>query len=206
MKRGLFAFCAAALIATITLPTAPATAGAAGLFATLIQGGQTRVKHAKQVSLKNSNASPIARETVQFAEKFPAGTIIVDTGERRLYYTLGNGLAIKYAVGVARPGFEWAGSNKITRKAEWPDWRPPAEMIAREARKGRKLPAFMAGGPDNPLGARALYLGDTIYRIHGTNQPWTVDKAMSSGCIRMANDDVADLYGRAGVGTKVIVR
>lgn len=206
MKRILFAFCAAAFAATLTMPVAPAPAEAASIFAKIVQGGKGRTKHAKRVSLKNSDASPIPRETVYYDETVAAGTIIVETSERRLYYTLGNGTAIKYAISVARPGFEWAGTNSVSRKAEWPDWRPPAEMIAREARKGRKLPAFMAGGPNNPLGARALYLGSTIYRIHGTNQPWTVDKAMSSGCIRMANDDVVHLYQQAKVGTKVIVR
>lgn len=206
MKRILFAFCAAAFAATATLPVAPAPAEAASLFAKFMQGGKGRTKHVKRVSVRNSNASPIPRETVHYDATVPAGTIIVETSERRLYYVLGNGVAIKYAISVARPGFEWSGTNRISRKAEWPDWRPPAEMIAREAKKGRKLPAFMAGGPDNPLGARALYLGSTIYRIHGTNQPWTIDQSMSSGCIRMANDDVVHLYHQAKVGTKVIVR
>lgn len=206
MKRMFFAFCAATLAATATLPAAPVTAEAAGLFAKFVQGGKPRVKHIQRVSLKNSDASPIPRETVKYDNSVPAGTIVIETSERRLYYSLGGGLAIKYAVSVARPGFEWAGTNRISRKAEWPGWRPPPAMIAREARKGHKLPAYMPGGPKNPLGARALYLGSTIYRIHGTNQPWTVDKAMSSGCIRMANDDVVHLYQLAKIGTTVIVR
>ncbi len=206
MKRIVHAFCAAAFAATVTLQTAPAPAEAANLFATIIQGGKPRIKHVSATSPKNSDASPIPREVVEFGEEIAPGTIIVDTSERRLYFALGDGLAIKYAVSVARPGFEWSGTNRISNKAEWPDWRPPAEMIAREARKGHNLPAYMPGGPDNPLGARALYLGATIYRIHGTNQPWTVDKAMSSGCIRMANEDVIHLYEQVRVGTKVIVR
>lgn len=206
MKRLLIALCAATIAATATITTAPAPAEAASLFAKFVQGGKPRIKHAKRVSLKTSDQAPIARQIVAYDGKAVAGTIIVETSERRLYYVLGDGTAIKYAISVARPGFEWSGTNRISRKAEWPDWRPPAEMIAREARKGRKLPAFMAGGPNNPLGARALYLGSTIYRIHGTNQPWTVDKAMSSGCIRMANEDVVHLYQLAKVGTKVIVR
>jgi lipoprotein-anchoring transpeptidase ErfK/SrfK len=115
-------------------------------------------------------------------------------------------MARRYGVGVGREGFEWSGTNKISRKAEWPDWRPPAEMRERERKKGKKLPIVMAGGPGNPLGARALYLGDTLYRIHGTNQPHTIGMAVSSGCIRMRNEDVMDLYERVGVGTKVIVR
>ena len=133
------------------------------------------------------------------------GTIIVNTIERRLYLVQHGGKARRYAVGVGKPGFEWAGSHKVSRKSEWPDWRPPAEMIARERKKGRELPAFMAGGVNNPLGARALYLGSSIYRIHGTNQAWSIGKAVSSGCIRMRNEDVMDLYDRVPVGAKVKV-
>ena len=152
-----------------------------------------------------SDKSPIPRRTVAYDAKYGAGTIVVNTGERRLYYTLGNGKAIRYGVGVGRDGFTWSGTHRVTRKAEWPGWTPPATMIRREAAKGRKLPAFMPGGPENPLGARALYIGSTIYRIHGTNQPWTIGQAMSSGCIRMANEDVTHLYSMADVGTKVVV-
>lgn len=133
------------------------------------------------------------------------GTVIVNTIERRLYLVLPGGKARRYAVGVGKPGFEWAGTHKVSRKAEWPSWRPPAEMIARERRKGRELPTFMAGGVDNPLGARALYLGSSIYRIHGTNQAWSIGKAVSSGCIRMRNEDVMDLYDRVPVGARVKV-
>ena len=155
---------------------------------------------------QRSNKSPIRRQTVRYDGSYGAGTIIVNTSERRLYYTLGNGRAIKYGIGDGREGFTWAGSNRISRKAEWPGWTPPPQMIRREAAKGRKLPAYMPGGPENPLGARALYLGSTLYRIHGTNQPWTIGQAMSSGCIRMANDDVMHLYELAGVGTRVVVQ
>lgn len=133
------------------------------------------------------------------------GTIIVDTIERRLYLVMEGGKARRYAVGVGKPGFEWAGSHKVTRKAEWPSWTPPKEMIARERKKGRVLPAFMPGGTENPMGARALYLGSTIYRIHGTNQAWSIGKAVSSGCIRMRNQDVMDLYDRVPVGARVQV-
>ncbi len=135
-----------------------------------------------------------------------AGTIIIDTRDKFLYLVNGDGTAKRYGVGVGKQGFEWTGSEKITRKAEWPSWRPPAAMIAREAKKGRHLPRFMAGGPENPLGARALYLGSTLYRIHGTNQPWSIGQAVSSGCIRMRNEDVVDLYARVAVGATVIVR
>lgn len=129
------------------------------------------------------------------------GTIVIDTGSRHLYLVEDGGRARRYGVGVGRPGFEWAGTHKITRKAEWPAWVPPPEM--RERKPG--LPARMEGGPANPLGARAMYLGSTLYRIHGSNEPWSIGKAVSSGCIRMRNEDVIDLYGRVGVGTKVIV-
>jgi lipoprotein-anchoring transpeptidase ErfK/SrfK len=139
--------------------------------------------------------------TVDYVTSEAKGTIIIDTGARYLYLILGDGKAERYGVGVGRPGFEWAGVHRITRKAEWPDWVPPEQM--RERQPG--LPAQMAGGIDNPLGARALYLGSTLYRIHGSNQPWTIGQAVSSGCIRMRNQDVIDLYDRVGIGTKVIV-
>lgn len=134
-----------------------------------------------------------------------AGTIVIDTRDNFLYLVKPGGQARRYGVGTGKPGFEWAGTHKVTQKREWPDWRPPAEMIARERAKGRVLPVHMEGGPANPLGARALYLGSTLYRIHGTNQPWTIGGAVSSGCIRMRNEDVVDLYERVGVGTKVVV-
>jgi lipoprotein-anchoring transpeptidase ErfK/SrfK len=130
------------------------------------------------------------------------GTIIVHTNERFLYVIQPGGRALRYGIGVGREGFQWQGLLKITRKLEWPDWTPPDEMIARQP----YLPRWMAGGPGNPLGARALYLGTTIYRIHGTNQPWTIGSAVSSGCFRLTNPDVSDLYDRIPVGTKVIVR
>jgi lipoprotein-anchoring transpeptidase ErfK/SrfK len=133
------------------------------------------------------------------------GTIIIDTSSRFLYLVEEGGMARRYGVGVGKEGFEWSGTNTISRKAEWPDWRPPEEMRARERAKGRELPVVMVGGPENPLGARALYLGSTLYRIHGTNRPDTIGKAMSSGCIRMRNEDVTDLYERVNTGTKVIV-
>ena len=149
------------------------------------------------------------RKKVRLVTDEKAGTIIIDTNNKYLYYVEGNNRATRYGVGVGRDGFGWSGIVKIGRKAEWPNWVPPKEMIAREARKGRKIPAFQEGGVDNPLGARAMYLyqggRDTIFRIHGTNQPWTIGQNMSSGCIRMMNKDVEHLYDRAGVGTKVIV-
>ena len=144
-------------------------------------------------------------QMVDYDTKHKAGTIVIDTNNRFLYLVTGNGKARRYGVGVGKPGFEWAGTHKVTRKAEWPGWTPPKEMIAREAAKGHYLPAHMEGGPENPLGSRALYLGSTLYRIHGTNAPWTIGYGVSSGCIRMRNEDVVDLYERVPVGTKVIV-
>ena len=143
----------------------------------------------------------LRRQEVSFATKEPAGTIVVDTSNTHLYYVLGGGRAIRYGVRVGRDGFTWTGVQKITRKAEWPDWHPPTEMIERQP----YLPRFMAGGPGNPLGARAMYLGSTVYRIHGTNQPSTIGKFVSSGCIGMLNEDVSDLFDRAKVGTRVVV-
>ena len=142
---------------------------------------------------------------VNYSGPAKPGTIIVNTIERRLYLVESGGKARRYAVGVGKPGFEWAGTHKVTRKAEWPSWRPPASMIERERKKGRILPTFMEGGIKNPMGARALYLGSSIYRIHGTNQAWSIGKAVSSGCIRMRNEDVMDLYDRVPVGAKVTV-
>ncbi|WP_417418244.1 L,D-transpeptidase [Hoeflea sp.] len=145
-------------------------------------------------------------QTVSYNGKEKPGTIIIDTSERYLYYVMSDGKARRYGVGVGKEGHAWSGTEKITRKAEWPGWTPPAEMIKRVREKeGRILPAHMEGGPANPLGARALYLGSTLYRIHGTNQPWTIGKAVSSGCIRMRNQDVTELYELAKVGAKVIV-
>ncbi|MFN3719763.1 MAG: L,D-transpeptidase [Rhizobium rhizophilum] len=144
-------------------------------------------------------------QMVQYQTKQKPGTIVIDTRERFLYLVMADGMAKRYGVGVGKPGFEWAGTHKVTSKREWPDWRPPQEMIAREAAKGHFLPAHMPGGPENPLGARALYLGSTLYRIHGTNAPWSIGNGVSSGCIRMRNEDVTDLYERVKVGTRVIV-
>jgi len=143
----------------------------------------------------------LRRQEVNFVTKEPPGTIVVDTPNTYLYYVLGNGRAIRYGVRVGRDGFTWTGVQKITRKKEWPDWYPPSEMIERQP----YLPRFMAGGPGNPLGARAMYLGSTVYRIHGTNQPSTIGKFVSSGCIGMLNEDVSDLFDRVKVGTRVVV-
>jgi len=141
------------------------------------------------------------RTLIDYYTKEPSGTIIIDTPNTYLYLVLGNGKALRYGVGVGREGFTWSGAERVTKMAEWPDWNPPEEMIVRQP----YLPRFMAGGETNPLGARALYLGKTVYRIHGTNQPSTIGTFVSSGCIRLTNEDVMDLYGRIRVGTRVVV-
>ena len=143
----------------------------------------------------------LRRQIVNYPTNERAGTIIVDTPNTYLYYVLGNGRAIRYGIGVGREGFTWSGTQTVTRMAEWPSWTPPAEMLARQP----YLPRFMAGGPGNPMGARAMYLGNTIYRIHGTNMPSTIGQRVSSGCIRMLNEDVTDLYSRVQIGTRVVV-
>jgi lipoprotein-anchoring transpeptidase ErfK/SrfK len=143
----------------------------------------------------------LRRQVVNYATREAPGTVIIDTPNTYLYYVLGGGQAIRYGIGVGREGFTWSGVQSVTKKAEWPDWTPPPEMIARQP----YLPRHMAGGPGNPLGARAMYLGGTVYRIHGTNAPETIGTHVSSGCIRLTNEDVTDLYSRVNVGTKVIV-
>jgi lipoprotein-anchoring transpeptidase ErfK/SrfK len=148
------------------------------------------------------SSGPIPRTVVDFQSNYAPGTIYIDTTERRLYLVTGRGQAIRYGIGVGRDGYGWAGVHRVTAKREWPNWTPPSEMLARRP----DLPRFMPGGLDNPLGARALYLGSTLYRIHGSNEPETIGQAVSSGCFRMINDDVIDLYNRVPVGATVIVK
>jgi lipoprotein-anchoring transpeptidase ErfK/SrfK len=147
-------------------------------------------------------SGPISRSTVNFSGPYAPGTIYINTAERRLYLVLGNGQALRYGIGVGRDGFRWSGTHRISAKKEWPSWTPPSQMLARRP----DLPRHMSGGIDNPLGARAMYLGSTLYRIHGSNEPETIGQAVSSGCFRMTNDDVTDLYNRVSVGTTVIVK
>lgn len=161
----------------------------------------TRQPLVTYVDPAKAQATAIPREIVAFSGTYRPGTIVINTSERRLYFVLPDGKAVRYGVGVGRPGFDWAGSQTITRKAEWPGWTPPAQMLKRRP----DLPRFMPGGPENPLGARAMYLGSTLYRIHGSNEPETIGQAVSSGCIRMLNEDVIDLYERTKVGTRVVV-
>jgi lipoprotein-anchoring transpeptidase ErfK/SrfK len=147
-------------------------------------------------------ASPIPRQTVMYPTNYAPGTVVVDTAERRLYLVLSGGQAIRYGIGVGRDGFRWGGVHRVSAKKEWPSWTPPSQMLARRP----DLPRHMQGGIDNPLGARALYLGSTLYRIHGSNEPETIGQAVSSGCFRMTNEDVTDLYDRVPVGTTVVVK
>ena len=158
------------------------------------------------LGLKNiftpSGSGPVPRATVRFEGNYAPGTIFIDTKERRLYLVESGGTAIRYGIGVGRDGFRWGGTHRVTAKKEWPAWTPPAQMLRRRP----DLPRHMVGGPDNPLGARAMYLGSTLYRIHGSNEPETIGQAVSSGCFRMVNDDVIHLYDRVRVGATVIVK
>ena len=161
----------------------------------------TRQPLMQNAEASKAQATTVPREMVSYAGQHRPGTIIINTSERRLYLVMADGKAMRYGVGVGRPGFDWAGSQSITRKQEWPTWTPPASMLKRRP----DLPRFMPGGPENPMGARAMYLGSTLYRIHGSNEPETIGQAVSSGCIRMLNDDVIDLYDRVKVGARVVV-
>ena len=156
---------------------------------------------AAELAPPRSRGSAIRKEIVDYQTNYKPGTIVIETGERRLYLVLEGGKAMKYGVGVGRDGFTWTGSHRISRKAEWPGWTPPPAMRKRVP----DLPAYMEGGPDNPLGARALYIGSTLYRVHGTSEPWSIGQAVSSGCIRLTNEDVTDLYERVKVGALVVV-
>ena len=196
---------AAAIATLIAATTIPASANQFFLFGPLqsAPAPMQTAPMAQEEALDTRAETParFRRQIVEYRTNEPAGTIIIDTPNTYLYLVLGNGRAMRYGIGVGRDGFTWSGVQTISRRAEWPDWHPPAEMIARQP----YLPRYMAGGPGNPMGARALYLGNTIYRIHGTNAPHTIGQRVSSGCIRLTNDDVADLYSRVNVGTRVVV-
>jgi lipoprotein-anchoring transpeptidase ErfK/SrfK len=189
----------ATVIAAATFSTT-ASANPFLLFAPLQPLPQAPVERAMPEDHSEAPAN-FRRQIVDYRTHEAPGTIIIDTPNTHLYFLLGNGKAVRYGIGVGREGFTWSGTQTISRKAEWPDWTPPAEMIARQP----YLPRYMAGGPGNPLGARAMYLGNTIYRIHGTNDPSTIGGRVSSGCIRLTNADVIDLYNRVNIGTKIIV-
>jgi lipoprotein-anchoring transpeptidase ErfK/SrfK len=207
-SRRLRRLCSVVLYASlVTLPVAPAFAQALS-FAPVERNSPALPQYAPQqqqpgdvTSGTDELPAPLRRQVVPYQGNEASGTIIIDTAHTLLYLTLGDGKALRYGIGVGREGFTWSGVETISRKAEWPDWIPPAEMIARQP----YLPRWVGGGPGNPLGARALYLGHTDYRIHGTNDPTTIGKHVSSGCIRLQNADVIDLFGRVGLGTKVVV-
>src|SRR5438270_9918826 len=177
--------------AAALVPALPETS----MFAALALDG------AAELNERTATKPDLRRQLVNYRSQAAAGTIVIDTAQTFLYYVLGDGTAVRYGIGVGRDGFGWAGTEVVTRKAEWPDWTPPQEMIARQP----YLPRWMAGGEGNPLGARAIYLGSTVYRIHGTNMPETIGHKVSSGCIRMLNTDVIDLYSRVKVGTRILV-
>ena len=181
----------------VAAPLPPYPGNSASLFASVMRDQAPAEESERPVDL----ASDLKRQVVNYPTRIAAGTVVIDTAQTYLYYLLGDGRAIRYGIGVGRAGFTWSGAQAVTRKAEWPDWTPPQEMIARQP----YLPRWMAGGEGNPLGARAIYLGSTIYRIHGTNMPTTIGQKVSSGCIRMLNADVIDLYARVDLGTKIVV-
>jgi lipoprotein-anchoring transpeptidase ErfK/SrfK len=216
MRTGRLIF-AAVLSAGLAVSGAAHAGPLADFFDSLLSGGNSddSAQYAGQV-LWPEDVSPervvpwkFHRQEVSYQTSEKPGTIIIDPDQHFLYFIEGNGAAIRYGVGVGREGFGWRGTVHIGRKAEWPGWTPPPQMVARERARGVRLPTYMAGGPQNPLGARAMYLyngsGDTGFRIHGTSEPWTIGLNVSSGCIRLVNDDVTDLYNRAKVGAKVIV-
>jgi lipoprotein-anchoring transpeptidase ErfK/SrfK len=203
---GAFFFAAGTLVLAAAIPSGGASAQVLGYAAApqnSFPSDNMMQEPATPADQDNSSVLPerLRRAVVAYDTRESPGTVIVDTGNTVLYYVLGQGRAIRYGVGVGREGFTWSGVETISRKAEWPDWHPPAQMIARQP----YLPRFMAGGPGNPLGARAMYLGASDYRIHGTNDPTTIGKFVSSGCIRLTNEDVEDLFSRVDVGTRVVV-
>ncbi len=176
------------------------------LFGKRRDGARTDRRQFGQFASSSQLSTRMSRRTVSWDEtRYPVGSLIVRTPERALYYVSAEGEAIRYKVGVGREGFQWSGQSKIVAKSEWPSWTPPQEMIEREAEKGIEIPNFMEGGPNNPLGARALYIGGTIFRVHGTNNESSIGGAVSSGCIRMMNADVVDLYNRVKVGSRIYV-
>jgi lipoprotein-anchoring transpeptidase ErfK/SrfK len=201
MKRA-FAVVAAVGLLTLALPAQARVRNAAPAPDFQVDDSPSFSNFFSNFGSGNGGSGPIPRQTVGFQSNYPPGTIVVNTAERRLYLVQGNGQALRYGIGVGRDGFRWGGVHKVTAKKEWPSWTPPSQMLARRP----DLPRHMEGGVDNPLGARAMYLGSTLYRIHGSNEPETIGQAVSSGCFRMTNEDVTDLYDRVRVGATVIVK
>ena len=204
IMRTISVFRAAAAAVVVAAATSFATSAFASPFFPFGPPNQAPVAQMPAYEATDESAELPARfkrQIVDYRTSEQPGTIVIDTPNTYLYLVLGNGKAMRYGIGVGREGFTWSGTQTISKKAEWPDWTPPAEMLERQP----YLPRFMAGGPGNPLGARAMYLGASVYRIHGTNDPSTIGHRVSSGCIRLTNDDVADLYSRVNLGTKVVV-
>jgi lipoprotein-anchoring transpeptidase ErfK/SrfK len=198
LKSASFLTAALWIGSALAAPLPPSyPSNSAALFETVMRGDTPSAGIEADTGL----SPELQRQVVNYRSDAAPGTVIIDTANTHLYFILGNGQAIRYGIGVGRDGFTWSGAQSVTRKAEWPDWTPPEEMIARQPYLAR----WMAGGESNPLGARAIYLGSTVYRIHGTNMPETIGQKVSSGCIRMLNADVVDLYSRVVVGTKIIV-
>jgi lipoprotein-anchoring transpeptidase ErfK/SrfK len=203
MKRTIACLVAAAASIILALPADARPRNAAPAQEFVVDDSPSLSNFFSNFSNGGGNsASPIPRQTVGFQSNYAPGTIVVNTAERRLYLVQPGGQALRYGIGVGRDGFRWGGVHKITAKKEWPSWTPPAQMLARRP----DLPRHMEGGIDNPLGARAMYLGSSLYRIHGSNEPETIGQAVSSGCFRMTNDDVTDLYNRVAVGATVVVK
>jgi lipoprotein-anchoring transpeptidase ErfK/SrfK len=194
-------FRSAAVVVSIAAATSLASTASASPFLPFGQPAPMMQAPADEGDDSAELPARFKRQIVDYRTNEAPGTIVIDTPNTYLYFVLGNGRALRYGIGVGREGFTWSGTQSVTKKAEWPDWTPPPEMIERQP----YLPRFMAGGPGNPLGARAMYLGGSVYRIHGTNDPSTIGHRVSSGCIRLTNEDVSDLYGHVTVGTKVVV-
>lgn len=207
IKSGRFSALAAAGLAAalMVVSVAPSDAGLFSKKPPPVTYTDDEFNNLPPLKGENQLARNLRRTPVFYRSNYPAGTIIVDNSERYLYLLVGQGRALRYGVAVGREGFEWEGSMKVRKKVEWPDWRPPKDMIARAKAEGKTLPTVVKGGPGNPLGARALYLGFSEYRIHGTNAPKSIGKYASSGCIRMLNEHIIDVYNKTPIGTRVVV-
>ena len=201
---GLFSVFAGCSALAIEIQFTPGTFAILGAMEDSQVASVVAPRQKQQKPIKEDFSGP-NRSQIYFESQLPPGSILVRTGERKLYFILPDHQAIMYRVGVGREGFQWSGEDRITRKAEWPSWHPPEVMIKREAAKGHIIPDFMEGGPQNPLGARAMYIGSSEFRIHGTTQPWSIGHAVSSGCIRMLNENVIELFDRVQIGARVVV-
>lgn len=205
-RNAAIALVAALVTLSQALMLLPGAAEAGTVFNPRTNRWETTPGETRLPAPAHGNSVRIERRVVDYPSAHRSGTIIIDTQARQLYRIINRKQAMEFAIGVGREGFQWKGVERVSRKTEWPTWTPPQEMRKREAAAGRELPIRMEGGPDNPLGARAIYLGSTLFRIHGTNQPWTIGHPVSSGCIRLTNEDVIFLYDQVRIGDKVIVK